>query len=215
MKYRIVKFKFIIVIGFAFLSNIAWSQKAGKSPQYFGDPILTDSLSTIFIPTRYSQELLSANKIALWGNYYSNILVYDYKTDNYKKLFLSDTYVEAFKERQRFRDDIVKDNRLSNITDNWVFLLVKNLDYNENGKIDEDDPSILFVSTIKGEDLKALTTETINVVSIDIYNEQGFGLIKFQRDTNNDKSFKKEDNDFYFKKISLSSLIFGSAIEIK
>lgn len=215
MKYRIVKFKFIIVIGFAFLSNIAWSQNAGKSPQYFGDPILTDSLSTIFIPTRYSQELLSANKIALWGNYYSNIIVYDYKTDNYKKLFLSDTYIEAFKERQRFRDDIVKDNRLSNITDNWVFLLVKNLDYNENGKIDEDDPSILFVSTIKGEDLKALTTKTINVVSIDIYNEQGFGLIKFQRDTNNDKSFKKEDNDFYFKKISLSSLIFGSAIEIK
>ena len=56
-----------------------------KGPaRYFGEQILTDTLSTLFIPTRYNEEFLSSNKIAFWGDYYANIVVYNFQTDAYK-----------------------------------------------------------------------------------------------------------------------------------
>ena len=69
----------------------ALGQKGSKMAQYFGDPIVVDSSSTIIIPTLYNSDFLSSNKIALWGDFYANIIFYDFKTDSYKKLFESDT----------------------------------------------------------------------------------------------------------------------------
>ena len=70
-----------------------------KGPaRYFDDPILTDSLSTVFIPTRYNEEFLAANKIAIGNEYYANIIVYNYQTDTYKKLFDKDTFIERMRD---------------------------------------------------------------------------------------------------------------------
>ena len=53
-----------ISIGLTILTTDGICQK-GPS-RFFGEPILTDTLSTIFIPTRYNEEFLSSNKIAFW-----------------------------------------------------------------------------------------------------------------------------------------------------
>ena len=202
-----------LCLGLTILTNDGLSQKRDKLQRYFGEPILTDTLSTIFFPVRYNEGFLSSNKIALWGDYYANIVVYDFKTDNRKKLFLNDTYIKSFTLNNYFIRPT--DDKLRNVTIKWVFLLVKSMDYNTSGRIDESDPSILFVTTTKGENLRPLTDGTENVVSLDIYDEQGFGLIKIQKDSNKDKSFKSEDENFYFKKIDLDDLSFGKGIEIE
>src|SRR5258706_13766236 len=80
----------IISLGLTILTADGQSQKGPD--RYFGEPVLTDTLSTLFIPTRYNNDFFSSNKIAFWGDYYANIVVYNYKTDSYKKLFDKDTF---------------------------------------------------------------------------------------------------------------------------
>lgn len=186
-----------------------------KGPaRYFGEPILTDSLSTLFIPTRYNEEFLSSNKIAFWGDYYANIVAYNFQTDTYKKIFNKDTFIESLRNNNYSYGTRTTD-KIKNITRKWIFLLVKPKDTNNSGRVDEKDPSVLFAVSPDGQTLKQLTDESENVVSFDNFEKQGFLLIKIQRDSDNDKSFKAEDKEFYFKKVNLTDLIPGKGIEIK
>lgn len=197
MTSRPMKKVFLIIsLGLTLLTTEGFCQKGLST--FFGEPILTDSLGTLMIPTRYN-EFLTANKIAYFGNYYANIIVYDYKTDSYKKLFENDTFIESFKERNSSYVYGIRNNeKVKNITTKWVFLLVKNKDTNSSGRIDEKDPSVLFAVSTNGEDLRQLTDEKENVVSFDTYDKQGFILIKIQKDSDNDKSFKTEDKEILF-----------------
>lgn len=48
-------------------SFLSYGQRYDKSENRLGEPILTDSASTLFIPVTYDEALLSSNKIAAWG----------------------------------------------------------------------------------------------------------------------------------------------------
>jgi hypothetical protein len=208
MKKRIL----IFLIG---LISVTTSGLGQKGPvRYLGEPILTDTLSTLFIPTRYNEDFLSSNKIAFWGDYYANIIAYNFKTDTYKKLFEKDTFIAAL-QRTYYTYNSWPDGKSKYITTKWVFLLVKMKDTNNSGRIDEKDPSVLFAVSTDGQNLKQLTEDTENVVSLDTFDKQGFILMKIQRDSNNDRSFKAEDKEFYFRKVNLSDLTLGRSIEIK
>lgn len=195
---------------------IASTTHGQKVARFFGDPIVTDTASTLFIPTRYNEEFLSANKIAFWGDYYANIVAYNFKTDSYKKIFDKDTYIEAFagpgyNNVYGAREDA----KMKNITKNWIVLLVKTTDTNNSGRVDEKDPSVLYAVSLDGQALKQVTDNTENVVSFTNFDKQGFLLIKLQRDSDNDKSFKDEDKEFYFRKVNLADLTLGKAIDLK
>jgi hypothetical protein len=201
-----------LLIGLTILTTDGLCQKGPG--RYFGEPIPTDSLSTLFIPIRYNEEFLSSNKIAFWGDYYANIVAYNFQTDTYKKIFDKDTFIESLRNGNYTYGTRTTDG-IKNITNKWVLLLVKPKDTNNSGRVDEKDPSVLFAVAVDGQTLKQLTDETENVVSFDNFEKQGFILIKVQRDSNNDKSFKNEDKEFYFKKVSLVNLTMGKGIEIK
>lgn len=203
-----------VLLGLTIITTNGLCQKGPT--RYFGEPILTDSASTLFIPTRYNEEFLSSNKIAFWGDYYANIVAYNYKTDTYKKIFDKDTFIESLRSSNyNYLYSARTTDKIKNVTARWIFLLVKLKDTNNSGRIDEKDPSILFAVSTDGQTLKQLTDETENIVSFDNFEKQGFLLIKIQRDTNNDKSFKADDKEFYFKKINLADLTLGKGIEIK
>jgi len=201
-----------LFIGLTILTTDGLCQKGPA--RYFGEPILTDSLSTLFIPTRYNEEFFSSNKIALWGDYYANIVAYNFQTDTYKKIFDKDTFIESLRNNNYGYGERTTD-KIKNITRKWIFLFVKPKDTNNSGRVDEKDPSVLFAVSPDGQTLKQLTDESENVVSFDNFEKQGFLLIKIQRDSDNDKSFKAEDKEFYFKKVNLTDLTLGKGIEIK
>ena len=205
-----IKIALIFIFGLTVLTTDGLCQKGPA--RYFGEPILTDTLSTLFIPTRYNEGFLSSNKIAFWGDYYANIVAYNFQTDTYKKLFDKDTFIESLRNNYYATRTTEK---IKNLTSKWVFLLVKPKDTNNSGRIDERDPSVLLAVSTDGQTLKQLTDETENVVSFDNFNKQGFLLIKIQRDSDNDKSFKAEDKEFYFKRVNLTDLTLGKGIEIK
>ncbi len=208
--------KAILIISL-FLTILKTEGFCQKGPnRFFGEPIMTDTLSTLIIPTRYNQEFFSANKIAFWGDYYANMLIYNYKTDSYKKLFEKDTFIESFRGNGNYSAYGPRaTEKLKNVTTKWIFLLVKTTDTNKSGRIDERDPSVLFAVSTNGENLRPLTSENENVLSLDVFDKQGFALIKIQRDSDNDKSFKTDDKDYYYKKVSLTDLTLGKDIEIE
>jgi len=207
---KAIRCVFILVMMFP---GVTVGQDRSKDIIHFVDePILVDSTTTIFFPVRYNNQLMSDNKIAFFGDYYANIVVYDIASDTYKKLFRDDCYIEPISER--YSSPFRSMQRHKNTTRKWIFMLVKNRDYSGNGRIDEHDPSILFVTTLSGDSLRALTEPNENVVSFQLYELQNFGLIKFQRDHNNDKAFKSSDRDFYYRKIDLTTLVLGQAIQM-
>lgn len=187
------------------------AQKTGAN---FGNPIITDSSSTLIIPTVYDAGVFSSNKLAAWGDYYSNIIFYNFKTDNSKKLFENDTYIVSLDKPYYYRYyDQTKNS--SAITKEVILYRVLNYDRNNNGKIDDDDPVILYSSDINGNNLKALTEKNENVVELHVYNEQNFALVKIQRDSNKDNNFTLKDTDYYYVKLDLTTLSLGNKIELK
>jgi hypothetical protein len=197
------------------LDSQAWGQASSKQVRHFSEPIITDSTSTMMFPTTYSPELFNSDKKLAWGNYYANIIVYNFKTDTYQNLFPEDTFIEAFNTEANYKYVTPRSSRLRNFTREWIFYVVRSMDFNENGRMDRKDPSILFVSNKKGEGLKSLSPKNECVVYIDIYETLGFVLVKMQRDSNNDGDFTYVDKDFYMVKIDLATLAWGNKIEIR
>jgi len=191
-------------------SNLLIGQVSSKINQEFAEPILVDSNSTIIIPIEYNSGLFTSNKLS-WS-YYANIIFYNFKEDKYKKLFEKDTYIHEFKtfNYSRLNSDIKKYS-----TSKVIFFFVKNVDYNNDGKINEDDPSILYKSDTQGNNLLKLTSESESAVSLEIFEKQKFALIKIQRNVTNDKVFNFKDNDYYYIKLDLDTFKLGNKIEIK
>ena len=208
--------KILLTVFFLCFSLVGFAQRNDKQPRYFGDPFVADSSSTIMIPIRYNDELLSANKIVLWNDFYSNIIFYDFTTDTYQKLFDTDTYIKGFARGQNFYNRYDRGNPLlENTSSKWIFYFVKPIDFNNNGRIDSDDPSVLYLSDRSGNNLQAITPDSESAVSIEIFDQQGFALIKMQRDMDGNRRFEAKDKDFYYVRFDLNRLALGNKIEIK
>lgn len=203
------------LFGFIFIlfSISGFGQSSSKLINYFADPFLTDSLSTIMIPIQIDVNIMNSSKIG-YGEYYSNVIIYDFKTDSSKRLFKDDTFIKGFQKEYDYYNRS-KTNKLDYVSDNWIFYFVKSSDYNKNGKVDSDDPFILYVSDRKGNGLKPITNNDENAISIDIYDKQGFALIKLQLDSDKDKDFESDDKDYYYIRLDLSTLSLGNKIEMK
>jgi len=196
-------------------SLTGFGQKSGNLPRFFDEPIVVDSSSTLMIPTRYNADLLTSSKIALWNDYYANIIFYDFKADSSKRLFKDDTYIKEFTNDYPPYYRFERTKKPENLSSKWIFYFVKPTDYDNSGKVGNDDPSVLFVSDKYGNGLKAITPTNENAVSIDIFDTQGFALIKMQRDIDMNNNFESDDKDFYYIRLDLNTLTLGNKIEIK
>ena len=192
--------------------HLALCQDRKSSSRSFDEPWVTDSASTMLIPYRYDASLFTSDKMKSWGNYYANYIVYHFKSDSYKTLFPSDTYIQT---PELYSYSHRGEPRQKSVSKSWIFYLVKNKDHNGNGKIDESDPFILYASDTHGENLKPITLESESVVSFRLYEKFGFVLLTVQRDYNHDGEFQPNDDDHYLVRLNLSDLSLGNKIEYR
>lgn len=209
MKLERTIFLWLIVIA---VSNSAFGQSDKLNGRTFDNPVITDSTSFMLIPYRYETALFTSNKMMTW-NYLANFITYDFKNDSYKKLFPKDTYILQPENDHYHYGPAKPGPHYPYISEKWIFYLVRNTDYNGNGKIDERDPLILHASDLRGEGLRSLTAEHESVVGLTLYEKQGFALLTVRRDDNNDRDFKPEDNNLYLMRLDLSDLRLGKPIE--
>lgn len=200
--------KSLLITTFSIFNCLLFSQSSNKIE--FGHPNFTDS-STIIIPIEYDTPFMSGSK-SLSNHSYANIIFYNYKTDERKYLFDKNVYIASFNQRSfSYYDPKSK----TTIGKKIILYSVKNVDYNQNGKIDENDPTLLYVSDLNGSNLKCISSTSENVASYELFEKQNFALIKVQRDQNNDKNFKSDDIDYYYIKLDLANLTLGNKIELK
>jgi hypothetical protein len=186
---------------------------AQKQLRSFGQYIVTDSASTLMIPTTYNVPLFTSDKMAGSGEAYANILFYNFTTDSIKKLFDSDTYIASLTP---YGYALGRATPAKSMSSKYIFYRCYSVDRNKNGKIDHHDPAVLYVSDRYGNNLTALTTQDQNVVSFEIFDKQNFLLVMIQRDTDKDGSFEMDtDRDFYYVKLDLETKQFGRKIEAR
>jgi hypothetical protein len=187
------------------------AQKTSTAPQFSNDIKIADSTSTIMIPVLYNSNLFSSNKLSLFRDVYANVIFYNFITDSVHTLFDHNTYIENFTSYNFFTGERSKNK---NVTERYIFYKVFNCDHDKNGRIDRNDPAILYISDTFGKNLKALTSENENVISTEIFKARNFILVKMQRDKNNDRDFDLDDDDYYYIKFDLRTLNFGNKIEL-
>lgn len=206
MNYRYLIWIFVIIPLFSF------GQKSENIPVYFSSPIITDSASTLMIPVKYNAEAASSSKFSLHRNYYANILFYNFITDTYKSLFAENTFIRDFAENKYAYNRMSATQKNATMSSQWVFYFVKPADFNQSGEIDEEDATVLYVSDKYGNGLKALTSVNENAVSLEMFDQQGFALIKMRRDSNLDSKFDEKDIEWYYIRLILSNLELGKPI---
>jgi hypothetical protein len=199
--------KLLIGLILIFDSVIGYSQN-----KIIGEPMIVDSsyLSKLIIPVAYNPTITGEGGLLI--NHYANILFYDPKTDSAKPLFLEDTYIKKF--QGDFNPIYCYHNNI--YSSKWIFYFVKTFDYNKNGKIDLNDPYTLWVSDKNGNELKSITQSGEWAASIDIYDKQGFALIKIISDTDGNRKFGfGEWDNFYYIRLDLKTLDLKKKIDIK
>ncbi len=199
--------KILFIIGLYIFTLNAFSQNSDKLPRYFDNPIMIDTTNTLLIPIRYNTDLLSSSKIGLRSNYYANILITSADNSVVKKLFETDTYILPLRltENSRYYDKYGY-SYYKSISTKWIFFLIKNNDLDKNQRIDEKDPTILYVTDLSANGLRKITDENENVIDYYIYENQNLIMVKIQRDLTNDRKFTRKDKDFYFLFLDYKSL---------
>jgi hypothetical protein len=201
--------KYLTLIAIIVLFTNGYGQSEVKLHKYFLSPVIIDSSSVVLIPIHYKPHVAWKQNL-LWDNHCSNILIFDTKTDSVKKLFKEDTFISRYNLVNYPRWQI--NNSL--YSSRWLFFFVKTSDYNKNGKLDPEDPYIIYVSDRNGDGLKPITPLDECALSIDISDEQGFAIIQMQRDSDHNNEFSYYD-ECYFVRLDLNTLTFGKKVEQK
>ncbi|HMV07381.1 MAG TPA: hypothetical protein PK325_03845 [Cyclobacteriaceae bacterium] len=188
--------------------------QSSKTP-YLDNPIILDSASSFLIPVQYDVSVFSSNKLAILGHYYANLIFYNVQSDSSKILFKKDTYIMDFRIPFYYTKSVHDHLQGTNRTKKCVILRVKDVDYNRNGRIDENDPDILYVTDNLGQKLRCLSTKNENVLSIQIFEKQNFALVKFQRDNNHNGKYDYRDDEYFYAKLDFATLTLGNKIELK
>jgi hypothetical protein len=201
-----------ILMGIVLISNLnlGFAQVKKEIPKYLGDPMIVDdsNSSMLMVPVFYRLfGIRSGNDLK--ETHYANILFYNSQSDSIKRLFEEDTYIKPIQLDENPNYVYQK----SYFSKKWIFYFVKSSDYNRNGRMDVDDPYILYVSDKNGNGLKALTASNENVISIDIFEKQGCALIKMQKDVNGNEKFgNNEDRDYHYLRLDLNTLTLREGI---
>jgi hypothetical protein len=126
------------------------------------------------------------------GEMWMNVIIYNSATDQFKKLFSTSLNLVYPVNGNAWRG-----GGTSGVFGKMITYMVKTDGYNNDGVIDEDDPTYLYVSEKSGDNLKQLTPDDFTVSWWAFSYDKKTMIIKGQRDTNKDKKFKPEDDLFY------------------
>jgi hypothetical protein len=185
-------------------SMLASAQIENKpKPEQVGQIDRIDSSDYFIVPVRGGEDGASNSKLLWSPGKYTNIIVYNAARDEAKRVFDENQAIDAY-----YEDGAALNAKFDRV----LFYKVMSSDYNGDGKKDWKDPGILWVSNVKGNDLKQVTAEGEELESIQIFAKEGYALLRLSPDTNGDKSIDHKDGGTYYVKLDLKTLTFGNKI---
>lgn len=202
----------IIVLSVVILVSMVVS--GGYHYQGFDKPFITDSASTIMIPIYNEGSSYRSLKIS-YESPYSDLLVYNFKNKKQRKLFNRFTQIQRIYGVPNRKIPMTNSsNRVESFPESkWILLFVKENDTNKDNHLDQYDPMVIYACKKDGSGLRKITNEKINALDVEVFESQGFYLIKIQFDVNHDHEFSKEDIEFGYLRVDHESLMVTDTLE--
>ncbi len=155
-----------------------------------------------------SQQQSSRSKVSIsysYGTKYmhgtSNVLFYN--TKNQGSHFLLDNHqfmIEDISNLKRYYEEIDSTNkeqkkyRKQHVRAGYIFYEIKTEDYNNNGIIDDKDPTYLYVTDSIGKNLRLVSPPKNHLISWRFPFEDSHNIeLRLKKDSNQDFAFKAED----------------------
>jgi hypothetical protein len=180
---------------------ISSAQLPGRDNTSYSQPIQIDSSDNYIIASLIDKT--NKTKYNYTGTYrmggnWTNIFIYNSATTESKKIF-SASPVLIFPLSPIVGNPmyVQQEIRFSYSIRDYMLLLVKTDNYNQNGIIEEDDPISLYIVSKTGANLTQISPKDMNVISYTLSRDGKTILTKLQKDNNNDKKFLDEDETLY------------------
>lgn len=162
-------------------------------------PIIIDSSDQVMIPI--STNLLERRTKFSKDGYYSedyprywNILFYNRKTDETRLLTEDKIRISRIHVN---KDDEYEEG--SKIVKNKILYQIGDIDFNQDGKLDDKDPEYLFASENNGENLRRISPINEELQYFEVIPKSHQILIKTLRDRNQDSIFTKADESIWYR----------------
>ena len=182
--------------------TIANAQK--KDEINFSDAFQLDSSEYFLIPRLLddsNKDQFDKGKGYIPWGHYTDILFYNTKTNQTKKLFEGKLALIApfLQKRNSYYTQEKEADVTKNILPGLIVYSVITDDFNNDKVLDSDDPSYLYISTKTGEQIKQITPNGFNVLSWTISQDKKIILVKGQTDKNKNKKFGNGDDQLYYR----------------
>ena len=165
----------------------------------YESPIIIDSSNQIMIPI--STELLERRTKYSKDGYHSddyprywNVLFYNRKTGETRLLTEDKIRISRIHINQ---DDEYEEG--SKIMRKKVLYEIGDIDFNNDGKLNDKDPEYLFASENNGTNLKRISPEDEELQYFEVVPKSNQILIRTLRDINQDSIFNRQDESIWYK----------------
>ncbi len=204
------------------LTETQLKEKLSKLKLDFNEPVLINSSVYVMYPLILKksdeEEESSFSSSRYKPTVYWNIIFYNTETGEYH--LLDDTlkmaiysynsrteYTSSLSSKDFYYDGYNQVNRL-------IYFSIRTKDFNNDGKLNSNDPNYLFITDKAGGHFKQISPNNMNVESWKIIENTNKILLLVTKDTNGDKYFNYKDETFPLlydmKKNTTSSEIFDN-----
>ncbi|MBL4587073.1 MAG: hypothetical protein JKX84_08475 [Flavobacteriales bacterium] len=166
--------------------------------QNFKNYIEIDSSQIVLIPVSWENNSIVGELKVMGSRRTQNILFYDAENEKYKFLFTDSiqiihSYSGPMLNRNYQRDTV------SQLNDNHLYYSVTNDDFNNDSKLNNNDPKYLYYSKTDGSDLTMLTPKGCHLKYFKYIKSSNIILATLIRDVNNDRSFNDKDSQVLYR----------------
>ena len=180
-------------------ANLSEKQKDSILTKFnfqYENPILIDSTNQLIIPV--STELLDRRKkFSNRGHSskdfprYWNVFFYNKLTGDQRLLTKSKISISRINANRAKNE--------SQMMKTKIFYEITEVDYNQDGKLNNKDPEYLFSSDIDGQNLSQISPDKENLEYYNVMPNSNQILLRTSRDSNRDLRFNGEDEPILYK----------------
>jgi hypothetical protein len=161
----------------------------------FNNPTVLDSSDWIIYPLTLEEieETEKGFKSSSYGRQYAywNIAFYNTKTKQTR--LLSDSLKMLINSVSPNNDAIINSEQRDKRNEGLIYYSITTKDFNQDGKLNSDDPKYLFISDLSGQNFKKVSPDNFDIIHWQTILETNKILIQARKDINKDKKFDNDD----------------------
>lgn len=162
----------------------------------FNNPTVLDSSDWVIYPLTLEEleETEKGFKSSSYGRQYAYWNIAFYNTKIKQTRLLSDSLKMLINSISPKNDVIIQSGQREKRSEGLIYYSITTKDFNQDGKLNSDDPKYLFISDFSGQGFKQISPDNFDLIHWQTIHESNKILIQARKDINNDKKFDGDDD---------------------